>query len=326
MPNITYAEHTYACRSDESVLECLARHGVELSSSCRAGVCQTCMVKATSGAPPSEAQKGLKPQLQQQGYFLACICTPAEDLTVGAADEADLPRSDATVMDKTPFNETIVRLRLKPESAFDYRPGQFINLHRDDGLIRSYSIASLPRDGYLELHVEHIAGGRMSAWIRNELAAGETLQIDGPHGDCFYIDSAPEQNLLLIGTGSGLAPLYGIVRDALAHGHRGQIHLFHGGRERGKLYLIDELKQLAEQHDNMFYTPCLSGPDNHGFAAGRANELALQQFPKLDGWRVYLCGHPEMVNNTKKKAFLAGANFDQIHADPFTFSEAGAPA
>lgn len=322
MPKITYSEQSYECRGDESVLECLARHGVELSSSCRAGVCQTCMIKATTGTPPAEAQKGLKPQLQRQGYFLACICTPIEDLTVSAADEDSLPRISATVIDKTRFTGAIVRLRLKPESGFDYRPGQFINLHRDDGLTRSYSIASLPQDGYLELHVEHIPGGRMSGWVMNELAVGDTVRIDGPHGECFYIDADPEQNLLLVGTGTGLAPLWGIVRDALAQGHRGQIHLFHGSRRRAKLYLMDELRQLAETHDNFFYTPCISGPDTGGLAAGRANEFALSRFAKLDGWRIYLCGHPEMVNNTKKQAFLAGAAFDQIHADPFTFGNA----
>ncbi len=322
MPTITYSEQSYECRGDESVLECLTRHGVELSSSCRAGVCQTCMIKATTGTPPAQAQKGLKPQLQQQGYFLACICTPMEDLTVTAADGAALPRLAATVIDKRPFNDAIVRLRLQPASGFDYRPGQFLNLHRGDGLTRSYSIASLPQDGYLELHVEHIPGGRMSGWIMNELAVEDTVQIDGPHGECFYIDADPEQNLLLVGTGSGLAPLWGIVRDALAQGHRGQIHLFHGSRSRAKLYLMDELRQFAEMHDNFFYTPCISGLDNGGLAAGRANEIALSRFAKLDGWRVYLCGHPEMVNNAKKKAFLAGAAFDQIHADPFTFGNA----
>jgi CDP-4-dehydro-6-deoxyglucose reductase len=325
MPKITYAEQTYECRGDESVLECLSRHGVELSSSCRAGVCQTCMIKATSGTPPAEAQQGLKPRLAEQGYFLACICTPIQDLTVTEADEGDLPRVAATITEKTPLNETIIRLRLKPESDFEYRPGQFLNLHRNDGLTRSYSIASLPQEQTIELQVEHIPGGRMSGWLMQEATVGDTVQIDGPHGDCYYIDSNPDQDLLLIGTGTGLAPLWGIAREALARGHRGNIRLFHGSHSRAKLYLVDELKQLAETHENFFYTPCISGPDSGGFTPGRANEIALSRFAKLSGWRIYLCGHPDMVNNSKKQAFLAGADLNQIHADPFTF-ETPSPA
>lgn len=318
MAKITYEEQSYECRSDESVLQCLARHGVELSSSCRAGVCQTCMIKATTGTPPAEAQKGLKPQLQQQGYFLACVCTPTEDLTVVNPDESAMPQVAATVIDKTPFNDAILRLRIKPETAIDFHAGQFINIHRADGLVRSYSIASQASDDYIELHIERFPDGRMSGWLHDEIAIGDKINIDGPHGECFYIDNNPNQKLLMVGTGSGLAPLWGIIQEALAKNHQGEIHLFHGSHSDQKLYLIDELKQLASQHANFSYTPCISGPDNQVFTAGRANEVALSQHPKLGGWRIFLCGHPDMVNDTKKKTFLAGASFNEIHADPFT--------
>ena len=320
MAKITYSDRTFECHSGETVLECLGRHGVELSSSCRAGVCQSCMVKATEGTPPEEAQTGLKPQLQKQDYFLACICKPEQDLSFVNADDYALPQVAASVVNKTRFNDTIIRLRLKPESEFDFQPGQFLNIHREDGLTRSYSIASLPQSGYLELHVELIENGKMSNWLHNQVAMGGKLKIDGPHGDCFYIDDNPEQNLLLIGTGTGLAPLWGIIHEALSKGHKGEIHLFHGSHSTDKIYLVDELKQLAEQHSNFFYTPCISGEDTHGYTAGRANEVALREIPKLDGYRVYLCGHPEMVSGTKKKAFLAGASLNDIHADAFTIS------
>jgi len=320
MAKITYSEQTFDCQGDESVLECLARHGVELPSSCRSGVCQTCLVRATEGTPPTDAQAGLKPQLQKQGYFLACICKPVQDLSFVDPDENALPQIAATVVSKTRFNDTIIRLRLKPKSEFDFQPGQFLNIHREDGLARSYSIASLPQEGYLELHVELVEDGKMSGWLHNQVAMGGNINIDGPHGDCFYIDDNPEQKLLLVGTGTGLAPLWGIARDALSRGHKGEIHLFHGSHSTNKIYLVDELKQLAKLHSNFFYTACISGEDNQGYTAGRANEVALKTTPKLAGWRVYLCGHPEMVSDTKKKAFLSGASLNDIHADAFTLS------
>ena len=65
-----------------------------------------------------------------------------------------------------------------------------------------------------------------------------------PKGNCFYIPDNPEQNLLLIGTGCGLAPLYGIIRDALAQGHRGAIKLYHGSKTVESLYMSKELKVL----------------------------------------------------------------------------------
>lgn len=320
MTKITFAGVDYSCNPGETVLEALLRQGAEPPSSCRSGSCQTCMMRAVAGTPPADAQKGLKPTLQHRGFFLACICKPEMDMTVAVAGEEALPRIATTVVEKSMLNSQIARLRLRPESAIDFQSGQFINLHRPDGLIRSYSIASLHNEGVIELHVERVANGRMSGWLHDDVRAGDNIEIDGPHGDCFYLSEKPQQNLLLIGTGSGLAPLWGIARSALEHGHQGEIHLFHGSRSPEKLYLVDELRALASQHGNFFYTPCVSGENSAGFTAGRANEVALQRFPKLGGWGVYLCGHPEMVNNTKRDTFLAGANFQDIYADPFTIS------
>lgn len=320
MTTLTFGDKNYACESDESVLECLTRHDLNIPSGCKNGVCQTCLMRAHDGTPPTESQEGLKPTLQKQGYFLACVCHPETDLNVSIAGDEAQTNIDAEVIEKTNLNDKILRLRLKLNSTFEYNAGQFINIHKD-GLIRSYSIASTPQEDFIELHIDRLPNGKMSSALHNQLNVGETLTLDGPHGNCFYLDDKPEQNLLLIGTGSGLAPLWGIVRDALAQGHTGAIHLFHGGREWDKLYLMDELKSLAQQQTNFQYTPCVSGENvSYGLVAGRANDVALSQYPKLDGWRVFLCGHPDMVNDTKRKAFLAGASLQEILADPFEIS------
>jgi NAD(P)H-flavin reductase len=59
--------------------------------------------------------------------------------------------------------------------------------------------------------------------------------------------------------------------------------------------------------------------DRH-FKHGRASDVALSDNPELNSWRIYLCGHPDMVAKTKKQVFLAGASFSDIYADPFLIS------
>lgn len=321
MPKITFSEKSYDCLPNENILDCLFRHQVELPSSCRTGVCQTCLMRAIEGTPPSASQQGLKPNLQKQGYFMACSCIPDQDLTIVMPDENVSKKIEALVIDKKPLNNDIMRLRLKPKADMAFLAGQFINLFQSDNLIRSYSIASLPNEDFIELHVEKIPDGKMSGWVHNTLNTGDTVTIDGPHGECFYCSEELNENLLLVGTGSGLAPMWGIARDALAHGHKGTIHLFHGVRTTNRLYLVEELKALAAQHSNFLFSPCLSAEAAEGTTSGRADDIALQQYPKLDGnWRLFLCGNPNMVNNMKKKGFLAGASLNKIHADPFTIS------
>lgn len=328
MPVITFQGTRYTCQGNETVTECLERHGVSAPTSCRSGICQTCMMRASEGQPPHDARKDLKPSLQAKNYFLPCICKPTVDMTVALPDDAVLHRIAATVILKKHLSAEIIRLRLRPEQPLEYHAGQFINVGRTtDGEVRSYSIASLPQyNEAIEIHVRRLPNGRFSTWLHDQVLPGERLLIEGPHGDCCYVPEQRQQGLLLIGTGCGLSPLYGVLRDALDHGHSGAIHLFHGSSSHNGLYLVDELRQLAHAYANFSYTPCVSAePARAGYANGRAEQVALQSFTSLAGMRVYLCGHPDMVRDTKRKAFLAGVSLKEIHADPFITTRKALP-
>lgn len=321
MTTLRYQQQNFAIEPGQSVLDCLAGHGVSVPYSCRAGACQTCLMRATAGTPPEPSQVGLKDTLKVQKYFLACLCQPAEDLEVALPDDAHIS-AHAIVHKLELLNHDIMLVELESEQPVYYRAGQFINLVHDSTHVRSYSIASVPRlDKHIQLHVRRLPQGRVSGWIHEELQIGQKVEIRGPAGDCIYIPGKPGQPLLLIGTGSGLAPLYGILRDALDLGHQGQVRLYHGSRDGHGLYLVDELRELERRHANFSYHPCLSGAEvPEGYTAGRVHEAALRETPDLKGWRVFLCGHPEMVKATRKKAFLAGASLQDIHADAFNVS------
>lgn len=320
MPQITYEGHSYITEGDETVLDCLLRHGEPVSYGCRAGACQSCLMQAVDGAPPSESQKGLKDTQKFDRQFLACLCYPKTDLEVAVPGTAAKTYT-SQVISVERLNGEIARVRLGLPAGFNYRAGQFINIVAPGGVSRSYSLASVPDlDDYLELHVRRIPSGLVSNWIYDELKTNTELTISEAMGQCFYVPSRNDQPLLLIGTGSGLAPLYGIARDALRQGHTGPIHLYHGSSHQDGIYYFEEMSALAEQHPHFSYTPTLSRPHElQKVASGRAHDVALQSLSALDGWRIYLCGHPEMVHGTKKHAFLAGAAMQDIYADPFTF-------
>jgi NAD(P)H-flavin reductase len=167
----------------------------------------------------------------------------------------------------------------------------------------------------------------MTTWIFQDLRPGERVEIRGPNGSCFYTEDRPEQPLLLIGTGTGLAPLMGIARDALNKGHTGPIHLYHGTRDPAGLYQKLELEWWATQYQNFQFVPCLSGTEvPRDCRMGRTEEVAFAEQPDLSGWRVFLCGCPPMVHAAKKRAYLAGAALAEIHADPFELRDLGESA
>lgn len=318
MPQLTFNDRVFDVDDDESVLDVLLRHGQDIPHSCRKGTCHTCCMKAEQGEIPDTAQRGLKETEKAQGFFLACSCMPSTDMVISLPSDI-LGNHETTVIEKDILPGDVIRLRLKPNDDFEYQAGQFINLMKDEHTMRSYSLASVPgQDDFLELHIKWVADGRVSTWVRDVLNINDTVHISNAIGNSFYLPGKPEQALLLIGTGTGLSPLLGVARAALAAGHTGDIHLFHGSRTAEGLYLDDDLRAMNKQFSNFTYHACISGEHTSPNAAsGRANELALQQFADLKGWRVFLCGNPQMVDKTKLKAYLAGASLAEILTDPF---------
>jgi NAD(P)H-flavin reductase/ferredoxin len=318
MFTVTIDENSYSCQPGETVLDALLRENVNLPYACKKGTCHSCMVRSIGITPPKVAQAGLKNTLQSLNYFLPCQCYAEQDMTIKLPDQSDFYRM-GTVIDNTLLSRNTLLLVVAFEDAFEFKAGQFVNLQRDDGLTRSYSIANIPKQSNtLEFHIRRLPGGEFTSWLHDEVSVGDSIAVSEPRGHCFYLPERREQGLLLVGTGTGLAPLAGILTDALAQGHSGPIHLFHGSREHEDLYRIDEMRQLAEQYQNFHYSPCLSGQQvPEGFAAGRVNDVVLSQLPNLKSWRVFLCGHPDMVNQMKKQVFLKGAFMADIYADAF---------
>jgi len=300
----------------ETVLDALHRAGIDAPSSCRAGQCQTCLHRAIEGVPPPSSQEGLTDPQKSLGYFLPCVCEPTEPLTIVPPDDAG-ERREAIVRALDPLSHDVVRLRLEADD-FDYRPGQFLELIATDDLTRNYSLASHPEeDHFLEMHIRIHPDGRMSRRLTTEFQPGHRLHIAGPRGTCFYEGVDADQPLTLIGAGTGLAPLYGVLRDALRQGHRGPIRLYHGARDRSGLYLSDELEKLAAARAQLQYLP--AALDANAPLGGDIVALALaEEAPRAAGTAFFLCGGENLVKRLKRDLFMAGASLKAIRSDVFT--------
>lgn len=314
-PKISLDGKEFDLQDNETVLDALLRQGVAVPNSCRAGACQCCMMRAVEGEVPAAAQVGLKPSLKEQGYFLSCSCHPTDDMKMESPGEGLHFPTQIVALDD--LGASVMRVHLAIPGGFSYRSGQFLTMISPDGVARSYSLASLPDDDVLELHIRKIPGGRMSTWIFEQAKMGDTVTIAGPAGDCFYTENALEQPMLLAGTGTGLAPLFGIIRDALSRGHRGKIVLFHGAVEPNGLYHRRLLANFAGEFDNFEYHPCVMRNGDDTVKTGDIDKIILEAYPSLKGWRGFLCGNPDLVKMLKKKFFLNGMAMKDITTDAF---------
>lgn len=318
MPTITYEGRAIDAHEGESVLDAMLRAGANVAYSCRSGVCRCCMLRAVSGEPGAASQAGLSPAQREQGFFLPCVCRALVDLTV--AKPTDAVASASGVIERIDaLGRDVARVLVRTRKPFEHRAGQFVNLVRADGLARSYSLADTPGEGRtLEFHVRRLPGGRMSSWLCNDARPGDEVGVRGPYGECHYQSENADEEIVLIGVGTGLAPLLGVLRDALSRGHRGAITLFHGARDPGGLYLVDDLRAVERAHGNVAYLPCvLAGDEAPGLHVGPVDGAVRARFPSLANRRVFVCGDPDFVRSMRRTAFLAGASMRAIHSDAF---------
>jgi len=316
MPSFLFEGAPVEYKDGESVLATLLRNHVAVENGCHAGACQRCLLRSKS-TPPTMAQAGLDDLLVEQGAFLACQAK-SENLECIERLHPEVRRQfSATLREKRVVSGDVMILTLDV-SDWASKPGRFIHLSNELGVSRSYSVATpawLPATT-LQLHVRLVPGGLMSDSLKSA-RLNDSFYVQGPYGKCFYRVESNHAPLLLIGTGTGLAPLYGIATDALLKGHLGPIHLFHGARSSEKLYFREELVALRSQFSNFHYHACVETEPRFDELVGSPLSHALASHNELEGYKVYLCGHPQLVRVGQKKCYLAGASLADIATDAF---------
>src|SRR5690606_4295270 len=75
-------------------------------------------------------------------------------------------------------------------------------------------LTSVRDDGYLRLHIKRVRGGRVTPHLGRTIKAGHHVEIIGPNGRAF-VRPAPEARLVLIGSGTGFAPVWAIAATLL---------------------------------------------------------------------------------------------------------------
>ncbi len=319
---VSYGKNKYHIEAGETVLECLLRNEENIPYSCKAGTCQNCMVQSVDDMPPENAQTGLKPTFKAQKFAVACQWKPQKDIAVKLPTVADTTIA-GTIISIAQLCHNVKLLQIKPQQDLDCIAGQYLTLINSDNVARSYSIANLvQKNGHVDFHIRIIPDGQMSTWLENKAQIGTKVHLRGPAGNCFYSQENDSFPMLLAGTGTGLAPLNGIIEDALAQGHKGKIVLYHGALIEKDLYYQNHLQNLAKQYDNFDYIPCvLNGENNEYYRVGNIENIVLSELSNLDAnlghIRAYLCGAPDFVNSLRKRVFLSGLASKNIYYDAF---------
>jgi CDP-4-dehydro-6-deoxyglucose reductase len=318
---------TFRVAPGESVLAAALSANLNLAHDCKSGTCSTCRVKLIEGAISyREEPMGLLPEEAEAGYALACQARPLSDLVIEAEVQPPLAtepaRHRATVCGIRRFSPEVTHLTLELPGldAFSYLPGQHVSILMNDGRPRSFSMASAPQGNRIDLHIRRIPGGAFTDGRLPVLAEGEALDVELPLGS-FFLRKEDFRPLLMVATGTGLAPIKSILESLMAEPDECPPSLLYwGSRAPEGLYLHDDIACWRERLPEFEYRPVLSrgGPDWDG-RRGYVQDAVLREVEDLSEYAVYLCGSPEMVVSAKARFIENGASLNHIYTDSFLF-------
>jgi ferredoxin-NADP reductase len=161
----------------------------------------------------------------------------------------------AEVIEMVPETPRTKSLLLEVPGWEGHKAGQHVDvrLTAPDGYQaqRSYSIASAPENERLVLTVDRLDDGEVSPYLTDVLMTGDTLELRGPIGGYFTWEEGDGGPLLLVGGGSGVAPLMAMIRHRAAAGSDVPARLLYSSRRFEEMIFREELEDLVARDDSL---------------------------------------------------------------------------
>ena len=216
--------------------------------------------------------------------------------------------------------------------TFGWRPGQHLTLRfRLDGIEerRPYSVSQSPLGGGpLRVTVKRIRGGLVSNHIHRNVTPGDVIDVMPPFGG-FYLepDARRRRTLYFFGAGSGITPLYAMLRSVLVAEPHSAVYLLYGNTDADAVIFAKDLSRLADNSaGRLTIRHVLSSPSrksslNHWrpgrINAGRVTEFIETHPPYAQDTGYYVCGPGDMNAVVKEALRRMDVPEERIHTENF---------
>ena len=338
--SLSKSDISFSAAPDQSLLDAALGASLNLPHSCKSGNCGSCRAHLLQGEIhyPNGPPLGLSETELADGFVLLCQARARSDLRIETheittPDQARIKRLPARIERALPLSHDVMSLclRLPAAEPFRFEAGQYVDIMLSGGRRRSFSIASPPHDArLLELHVRRAAGGEFSERLFDQDPQNTLLTIEGPLGQFVYrprVAMPRAAPMLLIGGGTGLAPLLSILRHVIENGIERDMTLYWGVRGERDLYAHAALEDLAQRCPangrpaRLRYVPVLSepSPDWQG-SRGFVHEAVLKDIDDLDKYDVYAAGPPAMITAVRSEFGRRGVAANRLFFDSFDYA------
>lgn len=251
-----------------------------------------------------------------------------------------MPELNAIVTQRIDFNPGLMILRVAPDGweLPPFKPGQFAVLGLpasaprstmagpeepvpapDTFIRRAYSIASASHEKeYMEFYIVLVTSGALTPRLF-ALNVGDRIFLSPKATGMFTLDQvAADQNLIFIGTGTGLAPYMSMIRTHVEANEPRKFFVLHGARNSWDLGYRSELFHLQRFALNFTYVPIIDCPDRElvpwkghvGFAQDLWKQHVIEKTwgfkPTPGNSHIFLCGNPLMIEAMKEVLTIEG--------------------
>ncbi len=217
-----------------------------------------------------------------------------------------------------------------PESekdTFRYKQGQYISLQvviNGEKYRREYSLCSSPYiDEDFSIASKIIDNGIVSKYLCNDLKEGDVIEVYPPNGK-FFTELKPdnEKTYVLIGGGSGITPLFSILKSVLHVEPKSKVILYYGNESEDSIMFRNELGYIAEHNDRFeLYMTLSDFSENWNGLKGLINKYDLQNIlneaEDLSQAEFFICGPGAMMELVKNVLKESGIGSEKIHIEYF---------
>lgn len=252
---------------------------------------------------------------------------------IDAANNEAGPRTwTGTVVEHKQVLRDVAVVRLQLDQPMAYGAGQYMSVSVP-GRPRMWRYLSpaIPSnsEGQIEFHVRRVSGGWVSPAMVGQTHLGDTWLMGSPLG-ALGVDRTQDRDMLMIGSGTGIAPLRAQLMEMAMRGANPRVHLFVGGVYPCDLYDIETLWQLSQTNPWLTVVPVSEEVANpwwhldpipeppsgmHQRLIGKLGEI-VAEFGTWADRDVQIVGSNAMIQTTKFRLLAGGTPAENIRHDP----------
>lgn len=229
---------------------------------------------------------------------------------------ANIQTFTAKIMTREFLTKDIMRFTFSVPQNFTFEAGQFVNIKCElNGEIKwkAYSIVNPPSHGdMIELIIKIMPDGFASEVFKNS-APGQRFEIKGPFGIFMLNKDTTNDEHIFLGTGTGVAPLYSIIKEYLPIYPKKRFSLLFGVKTQHDIYLNTQFDILQKKFPNFSYSIVLSRENWDGKTGHVQDHLPEDVSNKS----FYICGLKEFVFETESLLLKKGVAKENIRKERY---------